>query len=80
MAEYIGQCIDLDTIYSDVTNEDCNFVKKLLSDNFAGFRSFIMVSSMIDDDIDYDQDYHYDAYLLFFCLHLCNDLIYIYMI
>jgi hypothetical protein len=43
MAEYIGQCIDLDTIYSDITTEDCELIKTLLSDNFSGFRSFVMV-------------------------------------
>lgn len=43
MAEYIGQCIDLDTIYSDITAEDCELIKTLLSDNFSGFRSFVMV-------------------------------------
>ena len=43
MAEYIGQCIDLDTIYGDITAEDCELIKTLLSDNFSGFRSFVMV-------------------------------------
>lgn len=43
MAEYVGQCIDLDTIYSDITAEDCELIKTLLSDNFSGFRSFVMV-------------------------------------
>lgn len=47
MAEYIGQCIDLDTIYSDITTEDCELMKNLLSDNFSGFRSFIMVRMIL---------------------------------